>query len=470
MNSKAKQTLLALLLSLTLQPAMAQVQKTGAQGGAPQTAGGADKKMENRFTVTANSMNSEKQQFIAQRSDDYRMRRGISVKDVGMSMLTGGATSVFNILSSELYGLMKIRSIQRSRWEAMRNKECVFMDSVASVKGQSDFYKVPSNSGPLDPSSINFDGVTIHAERGGQEVLHAVCHIDTTRIDHLFLHSKFYLVLDSVAFYPYHSFLPNIPDCRMSNPGGKGKNAHQGAAMGKQPMGQGEQAERSKRDKETDDYLATIRQFSFDEYERPTIRVRFDLSSSWINEQVQVYKDMHLGTFSFEIPVRETDVVDGCYIYSRRHAIATGATPIEVEGESFVVPRSYMPVSSLSPSWGTGEYKMKVFLSETASYKPDGERARHWHRDYKQLMRLQSRNGKAENEYVAYFTGTIMENKNTIIKSIYTPALNAIGAALKLGNSGMGGQAGQAAMGGQAGQGMSGAPAGQGMKGGQGKH
>ena len=137
---------------------------------------------------------------------------------------------------------------------------------------------------------------------------------------------------------------------------------------------------------------------------------------------VQVYQDVKLGSFTLNIPIDEKDLQDSIYIYSRKHAIAEKRPIITMDGDCFVVPRSYMPVSANSPSWGTGEYKMKVVLSEKCRYNPQNGRSKDWHRDYKQLVRMQN-HGKAKNEYWKDIITTFRDNKNTILKATYTPLL-----------------------------------------------
>lgn len=298
----------------------------------------------------------------------------------------------------------------------MRQKECTFVDSLQSVKGQSDFYGKQSNYGPLDPSDMNFDGITLRANRSGKEVLKIVCHIDTTKFDHLFLHSKFYLVVDTIVFYPYRSFLPNLKANHINQP----------------RKGEASQDEI--------DYWNTISQFSFDEHQSPTVNIKMDVYSSWINELVQVYDNVKLGSFSVNIPVSENDLKDSVYFYSRERAIAEQRKIINIDGDCFVVPRSYMPVAANNPSWGTGEYKMKVVLSENCRYNPQDGRSKNWHRDYKQLVRMQK--GKARNEYWTDVVTTFRDNGNTILKATYTPALNMIPTLMGIG----GNQAGAAGM------------------------
>lgn len=84
-----------------------------------------------------------------------------------------------------------------------------------------------------------------------------------------------------------------------------------------------------------------------------------------------------------------------------------------------------MPVSANNPSWGTGEYKMKVVLSEKCRYNPQSDRSKNWHRDYTQLVKMQN-NGKAKNDYWDDIVTTFRDNGNTILKATYAPALTEL--------------------------------------------
>ena len=78
---------------------------------------------------------------------------------------------------------------------------------------------------------------------------------------------------------------------------------------------------------------------------------------------MQVHRDVFLGSFDIEIPIKEDNLTGSVYFYSRQQALAEHKPTIEVTGDCFVVPRSYMPVSAQNPSWGTGEYKLKLVMS-----------------------------------------------------------------------------------------------------------
>lgn len=396
-------------------------------------------RMETSFVLNINPMDDVKKEKLNKVASNYRSHNRSVLTDMGNAMLAGGVASVVNVVATEIINLTQIRSKQKKAWMEMRQKECTFVDSLQSVKGQSDFYGRQSDYGPLDPSDMNFDGITLCANREGKEVLRMVCHIDTTRFDHLFLHSKFYLVVDSIVFNPYRSFLPNLKANRIEKPCG------------------------NEASQDEIDFWNTISQFSFSEHQRPTINIKMDIYSSWINELVQVYQNVRLGTFSVNIPINENELNDSVYIYSRQMALREHRPTIDMDGDCFIVPRSYMPVSANSPSWGTGEYKMKVVLSESCRYNPTEGRSKNWHRDYKQLVRMQN-NGKAKNEYWSDVVTTFRDNMNTILKATYTPALNMGVSLMGIGSSSSGMSGGMKSGGMPSGGSMQGAG---GMQGGQ---
>lgn len=392
--------------------------------------------LETSFVLNINPMNEERKDKLNRVASNYRSHNRSILTDMGNSMITGGVAAIINIIGTEIINLTQIRSRQKKAWEQMRQKECMFVDSLQSVKGQSDFYGRQSTYGPLDPSDMNFDGITLKANRGGKEVLKMVCHIDTMKFDHLFLHSKFYLVVDTIIFHPYRSFLPNLKANHIEKP--RTNEASQDEI----------------------DYWNTISQFSFEEHQSPIVNIQMEIYSSWINELVQVYQDVKLGSFSVNIPINERDLTDSVYIYSRKQAIAENRPIINMDGDCFVVPRSYMPVAANNPSWGTGEYKMKVVLSEKCRYNPKAGRSKNWHRDYKQLVRMRN-HGKAKNEYLNDVVTTFRDNGTTILKATYTPVLNALPGMLGIGAS-SGGGASKAGAGGASKAGAGGASQAQG--------
>lgn len=320
---------------------------------------------------------------------------------LGTSLGATAASSLVEAIVEETYNLINYRKKQQREWQQMINKENVFSDSLTYVKGLTDFYKANSPYGALDPSDINFDGIVVRGMRNGQEVIYMSCSIDRDNLDHMFRHSKFNLVLDTLRFYPLQCHLPNLTANGLSSRGdltrpGSGGNG-----------------------------------YAFDERNNLKVTIDFSLYSSWINEAVQVHKDVELGDFRFNIRIPDNteefvyireDVMEGAKAIAdadaRRDYLDRNL--IGVEGDSFIVPRSFMPLPGGKPMWGTGEYNMKVKITETCSFNPDSEKGRRWHDDYKAMRKMQNRKGEARE----YFETVWRQYGDRLVKTSYTTLLN----------------------------------------------
>lgn len=309
--------------------------------------------------------------------------------DILKAMGYGGITAAVDIVATEVINLAKYRKQQKQKWMQMIQQENNYTDSLMYVSGVKDFYSETSGYGALDPSNINFDGISLRGMRNGDEVVFISCHIDTTRLDHLFQHSKFHLVVDTIAFNPFKCHLPNL------------------AANGIRMM--------------KDDKNGRDNSFKFSEREHLTIGMELSVYSSWINEAVMVQKDVLLGTFKMN--VRIPDNVQS-YHYSRAEALRENKELVEMEGDCFVVPRSFMPISATERMWGTGEYNLKVKFRESCQFSQDAttnEKLKHWEKDYKQLRAMQ-KNGSQANEY---FSTLWKQNGATLVKTMVKQGLNS---------------------------------------------
>lgn len=352
--------------------------------------------------------------------------RGI-IADIGSAVGMGVVSGLVEAVVAETFNLIQYRQKQKQEWMKMIANENNFVDSITSIKGLKDFYNAPSERGALDPSDINFDGIEIRGMRNGKEVIYMSCSIDRDNLDHLLRHSKFNLVLDTLSFYPMRCHLPNLSanGIRTLNEKKKGKELRGDTILRPGTGGNG---------------------FSFDERNNLRVSIDFSLSSSWINEAVQVHKDVELGKFNFNIFIPDGEEN---FTYSRR-AVVDEAQQIEdtaqriaflsrnligVEGDSFVVPRSYMPLSSGKPAWGTGEYNIKVKVRESCNFDQNSEKARQWHADYTRMRKMQNRSGEVQ-EYLQTLWN---QYGNKMLKSSYTTLLNTAVQGLKGGGSSMGG-------------------------------
>ena len=358
------------------------------------------------WQVNVNTMNQSGRERITAVVD--AMHQNGATRGIGTEILKasgmGLMSSLVDIVATETINLARMRKKQKQEWMRMIQNECNYTDSISNIKGLKDFYQETSRYGALDPSHINFDGISIRGMRNGREVIYLSCHIDTTRLAHLFQHSKFHLVVDTISFYPYNCHLPNL----MAN----------GIKMAKD-------SERNNA-------------FSYSEREHLTVGLELTLTSSWINEAVMVQKDVKLGTFKMQFKIPENSA---SYHYSRKevernrrviqeHQENTDSLRqvlpteyVEMEGDCFVVPRSYMPISSSERLWGTGEYNIKVKFRESCQFSQDAthnEKMKHWRKDYKQLRKMQKR-GSEVSEYLRTVWN---QNGDQIIKSVIKQGLN----------------------------------------------
>lgn len=370
--------------------------------------------------------------------------RGI-IAEVGKAVGFGLISSLVDVVVTETFNLAQYRKKQKREWMKMIQNENNYTDSITSIKGLKDFYTQPSTRGALDPSDINFDGIEIRGMRNGKEAIYMSCSIDRDKLDHMFRHSKFNLVIDTLAFYPYQCHLPNVTanGIRTMNELKKGKAKVKGDTIlrpGKGGNG-----------------------FSFDERNNLRVAIDFSLSSSWINQAIQVHQNVELGDFKFMINIPDNVLV---YTYSRRGVMDKAKDMpedereaflnrelLKVEGDCFVVPRSYMPLGDGTPRWGTGEYNIKVKVRESCQFADNSEKAKHWHEDYKRLRQMQNRSSEVQE----YFQTLWNQNGMKLLKSSYSTALGTAVKQLQ-GTAGTAAKAGAGAKAAAGAAGASGAP------------
>lgn len=334
------------------------------------------------------------------------------ISDLLPKLGSGVASGLVEAIVTETFNLMQYRKKQKREWMRMIQNENNYTDSITSIKGLKDFYASNSHLGALDPSDINFDGIEIRGMRNGKQVIYMSCSIDRSRLDHLFRHSKFNLVLDSLVFNPYVCHLPNV------------------TANGIRTM---REIKRGKTDVKGDTIIRPGtggNGFSFDERNNLRVGIDFSLYSSWINQAVQIHKDVELGDFKFTVKI-PNDVI-GEYTYSRNVILKDAMLRpenerqaflshnlIDIDGDCFVVPRSFMPLDNGKPMWGTGEYNIKVKVRESCQFADNSDKAKHWHEDYKRLRQMQN----MSDEVQEYFQTLWNQYGNTLVKTSYKTVL-----------------------------------------------
>ena len=298
------------------------------------------------FCVTAQSV--EYQAFIytndelseeIQRETDALGQRSIFGDMLGATtnalsgMATGYITSFVDLGINAIGSLITRKARQKAEWEETVQKENVYETTIRTVSNVNDFYEHTSTAGAMDPKGMKFDGIGCLRMDGQDTVFYISCHIDRSKLYRIVNHSKFQLVLDTLIISPERS---NLPNSELDIP------------------------------------------FSFKERRNFNLTMNIKLISSWMNEIVQLQKDVTLGEFSISVPV-DTAMLgsDGFLRYVRPEGEPSA---FGVIGESFIVPRSYMPYRDAND-------ELEIGLKETCDIT-DYLRE-HWKDDRKRREDLQ---------------------------------------------------------------------------------
>lgn len=272
---------------------------------------------------------------------------------IGLAVLGTIITQSAGFAVDGIMQATQINARHKAEWEQFIKNECVYVDSLSYIDNLTDFYSKGSEYGALDPSDFQFNGFTVNAQKEGKDVLRFYCHVDTSKegLDEIINHSKFHLLLDSMYFYPYRCHLPNLTANQINPEDSKDYSRHTN--------------------------------FSFKDRNNLSVRLNFTITSSWYNQAIMLAKDVELGQFSIEIPIHEDYMTDDVFVYKSG---MEGLPPLTITGDCFIVPRSYMPLTNGIPHWGTGEYNVKVTLSEQCDINKDIRKD--WKKDYRSIKKM----------------------------------------------------------------------------------
>lgn len=372
----------------------------------------------NALRMSVNSISANDSIRIHDYLQQQRKSRSL-LATAGLAVLGTLVNDASSIFITEIMNVTNIKSSMKTKWDELIENECYYLDSLSFMNSLSDFYKQGSFDGPLDPADLNFNGFTLNAQHNGNDVLRFYCHVDTDEagLNQIFNHSKFRLVLDSMYFDPYSCHLPNM------------------AANDIYPD-------------EDKDYGRNLT-FSFDDRENLIVGLYFNISSSWYNEAVMLARDVQLGSFNVQIPIEEYALEDGVFIYKKEiidanreyykaheeefdpesalydsTLVMPDTTYLTINGDCFIVPRSYMPLPGGVAHWGTGEYNVEFYFVEQCNITD--ELRENWRKDYRKLnkMRKESVVGTyLVNLYHQYGSEVV----RTVIETVSGTALENIG-------------------------------------------
>lgn len=372
----------------------------------------------NALRMSVNSISANDSIRINNYLQRQRKSRSL-LATAGLAVLGTLVNDASSIFVTEIMNVANIRSNMKGDWNDLIDNECYYMDSLSFMNSLSDFYSQGSFDGPLDPANLNFNGFTLNSQHEGNDVLKFYCHVDTSEegLGQIFNHSKFKLVLDSMYFDPYSCHLPNM------------------AANGIYPD-------------EDKDYGRNLT-FSFDDRENLIVGLYFNISSSWYNEAVMLAQNVHLGSFNVQIPIEEYTLKDSIFVYKRETIDANreyykahqqefdpesalydstlvmpDTTYLTINGNCFIVPRSYMPLPGGVAHWGTGEYNVEFYFVEQCNITDDMRK--NWRKDYRKLNKM-----RKESVVGTYLVNLYHQYGNevvrTVIETVSGTALDKLG-------------------------------------------
>lgn len=366
-------------------------------------------------------------------------------------------TASSSLLGAGISALANATKDKRPEWQAAVERESRFQRMLPMHTQILDFYRKPSQKGPLDPTDMLFSGfgcrqviefINAAGEPEQHEVFYVSCRVrsDNHGISRMLHHSKFEVYVDSLRFNPYLCDLPND-------------------SLGL----------------ETDKRIG----FSFARRKDLLFNVSASISSSWINQAMQVYNDVKIGEFHITAAVDSTSLdPSGVFVYSAADP-GINKGKVSVTGDCFLVPRSYVGSSDLSDtedSWGTGQYKVEMQISESCKINPDyyqteGQWDKHkWKPEWAMIKKRRKGSSGWKSmlnlvgtDYIgSAWVTTLSEPLKTYIIQTETGFLNSASDALPTAKSGAGAAAGAAASGKSPAAGAGGAAgAGKGTPGGQ---
>lgn len=274
-----------------------------------------------------------------------------------------------DLLSSGIGMVVEAMRDKKGDWMAQVNKDCRYTKKLPMQQQITDFYANTSTRGAMDLDSIVFDGFGCqqylnfkNPETGEPQkflVFDLKCTLrkDEEGKNRMLHHSKFEVEVDHLFFNPYLCNLPN--------------------------------------DSLTEQNANLRTPFSFDSRKNLSFSVDAKITSSWMNEAIQVVNDQLLGEFNITATVPNDEYIQngdwypGYFVYIRptKENIATYALDSEqikemerngkritVKGESFLVPRSFIGYDGTSKPrriWGTGQYKVDMAITESCDINYD---------------------------------------------------------------------------------------------------
>lgn len=315
------------------------------------------------FVYTSEDLSDEIERQVSADRDALSRGLGADLLSAGLSAATGAATGYISTLVemgiTAITKLIQLDAQNKKEWQEMVKEESELIITMGTIADLNDFYNCMSQYGPMDPKGMRFNGIGCLAMEGEDTTFYISCHINRKKIDRIVRHSKFELVMDTFMINPYKAGLPNTDLPLLFT-------------------------------------YADRKSFDF------TMKMR--MVSSWMDQLPDLHKDQILGEFMLNVPVDSIELDENNMF---RYIRTEGEAPkYGLVGESFIVPRSYMPLrdedGKYTESWGTGQYKMEVEIIEVCG--TSDEFKKNWRKDFRKRKKMTGKMSKAEQEILQIFT------------------------------------------------------------------
>ena len=241
-----------------------------------------------------------------------------------------------NLVSLGLNYFSEALKSNREKWYRKAQQQCYFHQLLSAESKINDFYALPSVKGAMDPENLKFEGFgcknyieVIGDSKEGVGVFYIFCKMrrDSVGLRHIIDHSKFMVEVDSLIINPMYCNLPN------------------------------------------DSTGSADSRFSFEKRDNLRLELKVRFYSSWMNQATMITNNQLLGEFTVNVDVDKNKLnSDGYFIYDKNDSDYKKL--VSVDGDSYIVPRSYtgtMDGNNYQPSWGTGQYRIEMEVSENCS-------------------------------------------------------------------------------------------------------
>ena len=309
---------------------------------------------ENKLPITAQRkyqiiVENEKRAKIIQETNEKLLALQESSRDetqrgLLLDLLWQGFSSAFkqktvnassNLVSLGLNYVTEAFKSDREKWYKRAQQECYYNQKLSSESKIDDFYALPSTKGAMDPENLKFEGfgcknyIEVGNTREGVGVFYVFCKMrrDSVGLRHIINHSKFLVEVDSLLINPRYCNLPNDSSGSADN------------------------------------------RFSFEKRDNLRLELKVRLYSSWINQATMIANDQQLGEFTVSVEVDKNKLnKDGYFVYDKNDKDFNKL--VSIDGDSYIVPRSFTGTTdgvSYQPTWGTGQYRIEMEVSEQCS-------------------------------------------------------------------------------------------------------